>query len=72
MLNCQPKNIYIQEPRDCHESYRERQISCDITYIWNLKKWYKWTYLQNRPTDIGNELMVTEEEVGRDKYGVWN
>ena len=20
----------------------------DITYMWNLQKWYKWTYLQNR------------------------
>ena len=39
-------------PRDCHiewsKSDRERQISYDIAYIWNLKKWYKWTYLQNR------------------------
>ena len=24
--------------------------SYDITYMWNLKKWYKWTYLQNRQT----------------------
>ena len=24
------------------ESDRERQIPCDITYMWNLKKWYKW------------------------------
>ena len=23
----------------------ERQTSYDITYMWNLKKWYKWTYL---------------------------
>ena len=36
-------------PRDYHtkwsESDRERQILHDITYTWNLKKWYKWTYL---------------------------
>ena len=25
----------------------ERQISYDITYMWNLKKGYKCTYLQN-------------------------
>ena len=29
-------------PRDCHtkgsKSHRERQISYDITYMWNLKK----------------------------------
>ena len=32
----------MDEPRDCHtewgKSNRERQISYDITYIWNLKK----------------------------------
>ena len=40
-------NMY--EPRDCQTqwSQRERQIY-DITYMWNLKKGYKWTYLQNR------------------------
>ena len=36
---------------------RERQISHDITYMWNLKKWYKRAYLQNRNrlTDIENK-----------------
>ena len=23
-------------------------ISYGVTYMWNLTKWYKWTYLQNR------------------------
>ena len=40
-------------PGDYHtkwsKSDRERQID-DITYTWNLKRWYKWTYLQ-RETD---------------------
>ena len=55
-------------PGDYHtkwnKSDRERQISYDINYIWNLKKWYKWTYLQNRNrlTDIANKLMVTKGE----------
>ena len=45
---------------------RQRQISYDITYTWNLKKQYKWTYLpkRNRVTDVENELMVTRG-VGR-------
>ena len=45
---------------------RERQISYDITYMWNLKKWYKWAYLQNRNRlkDIENKLMVTKGESG--------
>ena len=34
----------------------ERHIPYDITYMWNLKKWYKWTYLQNRNSLVG--LMV--------------
>ena len=36
----------------------------NITYMWNLKKWYKWTYLQNRNrvTDVENKLMVTGGE----------
>ena len=52
-------------PRDCHtewsKSDRERQLY-DIAYMWNLKKWYKWTYLQNRNRlrDLESECMVTE------------
>ena len=32
--------------------------------MWNLKKWYKLTYLQNRNrvTDVENKLMVTKGE----------
>ena len=45
---------------------RERQ-SYDITYMWNLDKLYKWTYLENRnrPTDIENKPMVTKGESGQ-------
>ena len=30
--------------------------------MWNLKKWYKWTYLQNRNrvTDVEDKLTVTK------------
>ena len=40
---------------------KQRQISYDTTYMWNLKKWYKWTYLRNRNrlTDSENKLMGT-------------
>ena len=57
-------------------SYREKQISHGITYMENLKrKWYKWTYLQNRKrlTDTENKVTVSKgERGGRDKLGVWN
>ena len=39
----------------------EAYITYDNTYMWNLQKTYKWTYIQsrNRVTDIENKLMVT-------------
>ena len=47
-----------------------------ISFICGLKrkKWYKWTYSQNRNrrTDLGNKLMVNKGEMwgeGRDKLG---
>ena len=45
--------------------------------MWNLKKGYKWTCLQNRNrlTDIENKLnklMVTKEDGERDKVGIWD
>ena len=66
-------------PRDYHTKWskpdRERQISYDIAYMWNLKEWYKWMYVQNRhrPRDIENKVMVTIGEMGAgDKLGVWD
>ena len=58
-------------PGDYHtkwsKSDRERQISYDITYMWNLKKkLYKWTYRQNRNrfTELENKLRVMGEGSG--------
>ena len=57
-------------PRDCHtersKSEREKQILYVNAYMWNLEKWYRWTYLQsrNRDTDIKNKCMDTEGDVG--------
>ena len=64
--------------RDYHtewsKSDRERQISYDIAYMWNLKNGYKWTYLQNRNrvTDVENKLMVTRGKGVRNKLEVWD
>ena len=52
----------------CHAEWskaeRGKQISCINTYIWNLGKWYWWTYLQgrNRGTDVENGLVDTVGE----------
>ena len=67
-------NYAICSNMDVHRGYhikwgksdREKQIKYDITYMWNLKEWYEWTYLQNgnRLTDLENKLMVTKGERG--------
>ena len=67
----------VDGPRDDRtKSDRERQISYDIMFMWNLKNdRYKWTYLQNRPTNTENKLMVTKgasENGGRDKFEAWD
>ena len=52
----------VDGSRDCHtewsKSERENKYSI-LTYIWNLKKWYRWTGLQgrNRDTDVENKCM---------------
>ena len=42
----------------------QRQISYDITYMWNLKKRYRWTYKIEIDLIIENKLKVIKEEVG--------
>ena len=42
-----------------NKSDREGQISYGISYMWNLKKWYKWTLFQ---TDFKNKLLVFKGE----------
>ena len=56
---------------------KEEEITYDITYMQNLKKWYKWIYLQNRNTltELENKLIVTwSGGRGRkdDRLGVWD
>ena len=50
-----------------NKSEREKQILYISTCMWNLEKWYRCSYLQNRnrDTDVENKLMDTEGE-GRD------
>ena len=67
-------------PRDYHTKWskpdRERQISYDITYMWNVKKKkdtnefiYKTEI--NKPTDrkTNSWLLLKEKGWGRDKLG---
>ena len=48
-------------------SQRERQISYDITYMWNLKYEHKLIYIRNKLIDSENKLMVTKG--GREQKG---
>ena len=67
-------------PRDYHikwnKSDTEIEISYDIIYMWYLKRWYKWTYLQtsNRLTDFETNLWLPKGKGvgGRDKLEVWD
>ena len=49
-------------PKSVFKPERETQISYIKAYMWNLEKWDRWTYLQdrNRDTDITNKYMDTE------------
>jgi len=58
----------LNEPRACYtawnKSEKEKWISHINTYIWNLERWYWWTYLQgrNRDADVENGLVDSEGE----------
>ena len=52
-----------------HKSDRERQISYDTAHTWNLRKWHKWTYLQNRKTESQIEKTNVRSPTGKEGEG---
>ena len=42
---------YVDEPGVCHYSEVRNKY-----HMWNLEKWYKWTYLQGRNKDTDEEI----------------
>ena len=58
-----------------NKSKTEKQISYINTYMWNLEKWCRWSYLQSRNRDrqIENKCMFKkgEKEVW-DEFGDWD
>ena len=44
------------------KSGRERQISYDATYMWNLKKIMKMNFARQKQTHKENRLMVSKGE----------
>ena len=55
------------------KSKREKQISCSITYMWSLEKWYRWIYLQSRNgvTDVQDKLMVPKGGKSGMNWEMW-
>ena len=47
------------------EVRKRKQIPYNIAFMWNLEKWWRWTYLQSRirVTVIENKLMVPQRDV---------
>ena len=56
----------VDGPRVCHTEWskpeREKQISYINTYMWNLEKLYRWTYLQGRNRDVDIETGIMDIE----------
>ena len=63
----------MDAPRDCHTEWsnldKERQISYDSIYTWDLKQRVQMNLYTNRVTDVENKFMVTR---GRDKLEDWD
>ena len=59
-------------PRDYHTKWsKSEKDKYPVIYVWNLKKWYKWTYIQNRNRLTKNKaFMVTKRGVGKFKLSM--
>ena len=70
LWNCVPYSDWHLKQRK-----RKTKVSYIDTYMWNLEKWYRWTYLQssNRDTDAENKHTNTKVgKVGWDELGDWD
>ena len=48
------------------KTVRERQMLCDFTYIWNLKKQNKWTNITKRTQRFREQTGGCRGEAGRE------
>ena len=66
----------VDGPRDCHteprKSEKEKQIFRNMAYMWNLEKWYRWTYLQSRNRDTDNREQTMDTKEGRGGRMNWD
>ena len=65
----------MKGPRDDHNKWSQRKTNT-ICYHLHVesKKWYKWTYLQNRNRliDIKTNLWLPQRKGGREKFETWD
>ena len=71
--------VDMDGPGECHtewsSSEREKQTSYIKAYMWNLEKWYRWSYLQSRKRDTNIEdksMDAKGEEVEWDELREWD
>ena len=50
-------------------SEREKQILHINAYVWNLEKWYWWSYFQGRNRDINVEMWTKREKERVERIG---
>ena len=64
----------MDEPGDYLTKWNKLDRERQIPYMPNLKKWYKWIYLQNRNRlkDLENKPMVMRGVRKRDKLRAWD
>ena len=64
----------VDVPRVCRtewsKSEREKQILCINTYVWNLEKWYRWTYLRGGNRDADRENVHVDPGEGEGEGGM--
>ena len=63
----------LETVMQCEVSQKKRKtaIVYNITYMWNLIKWYRWTYLQSRNRDTDVETIHMDTTVGRGSGMNW-
>ena len=61
----------LETVKQSEVSQRETQILYINTYLWNLEKWYRLSYLRSgsRDTDIENKYMDTKGEKQGEELG---
>ena len=58
--------------RDYHTMWSmPEKVKYHISHMWNLKKWYKWTYLQ-ADSQTENKLTAPKGKQGEKDKSVWD